>query len=222
MCHSNAPHTRVLVDAAQSAGSLPLDQPGWRLPETKVDYYAFTGHKWWCGPAGIGALYVRPEVLAETAPTFIGWRGIEMDSAGNPTGWKPDSRRYEVATADYPLWSALHQAITLQAEWGTSGQRYEQICKLSKHLWEGLRAIPNVACLLTEAPPPSGLVSFQLIGDRAQPSPDLHRALVQQLEAQKIYVRTLLSPHCVRACVHYLTLASEVDALVEKVKIFVE
>ena len=222
VCHSNAPHTRVLVDAAQSAGSLPLDQPGWRLPETEVDYYAFTGHKWWCGPAGIGALYVRPEVLDETAPTFIGWRGIEMDSAGNPTGWKPDGRRYEVATADYPLWSALHQAIALQAEWGTSGQRYEQICRLSERLWEGLRAIPNVACLLTEAPPPSGLVSFQLIGDRTQPSPDLHNALVQQLEAQKIYVRTLLSPHCIRACVHYLTLASEVDALVEKVKAFVE
>lgn len=221
VCHSNAPHTRILVDAAQSAGSLPLDQPGWRLPETKVDYYAFTGHKWWCGPAGIGALYVRPEVLAETAPTFIGWRGIEMDDTGNPTGWKPDGQRYEVATSDYPLWSALHQAIEVQADWGTSEQRYEQICRLSERLWEGLRAIPKVACLLTEAPPPSGLVSFQLIGNDAQPSPDLHRGLVQQLETQKIYVRTLLSPHCVRACVHYLTLASEVDALVEKVNAFV-
>ncbi len=221
VCHRNAPHTRVLVDAAQSAGSLPLDQSGWRLPETKVDYYAFTGHKWWCGPAGIGALYVRPEVLAETAPTFIGWRGIEMDDAGNPTGWKPDGQRFEVATSDYPLWSALQQAMKVQAEWGTSGQRYERICRLSERLWEGLRAIPKVTCLLTAAPPPSGLVSFQLIGDRAQPSPDLHNALVQQLEAQQIYVRTLLSPHCVRACVHYLTLESEVDALVEKVRAFV-
>jgi L-cysteine/cystine lyase len=221
LCHSNAPHTRVLVDAAQSAGTLPLDQPGWKLPETEVDYYAFTGHKWWCGPAGVGALYVRPEVLEETAPTFVGWRGIDVDGEANPTGWKPDGRRYEVATADYPLWSALHEAIAVQASWGSSLQRYERICQLSARLWEGLSASAQVACLLSEAPP-SGLVSFQLIGTDGRPNPELHSALVQALEAQKIYLRTLLSPNCVRACVHYLTLEAEVDALVEAVRLFLK
>ncbi len=218
-CHNNASHTRVLVDAAQSAGTLPLDQPGWRLPETQVDYYAFTGHKWWCGPAGVGALYVRPEVLAETAPTFVGWRGIEVDGAANPTGWKPDARRYEVATTDYPLWSALHEAMAVQASWGTSQQRYDRICSLSERLWKGLRAIPQVACLLPKAPP-SGLVSFQLLGEDGRPDPALHNALVQTLEAQKMYLRTLLSPNCVRACVHYLTLETEVAALIEAVQLF--
>ena len=216
-CHNNAPQTRVLVDAAQSAGSLPLDHPDWLLPETEVDYYAFTGHKWWCGPAGIGALYVRPEVLEETAPTFIGWRGIEMDAGGNPTGWKPDGRRYEVATSDYPLWSGLKSAIALQESWGTSAERYAQMCELSERLWTGLRQLPQVACLLTEAPPPSGLVSFKLLAD-GEPSPEMHSALVEALAAEKIYLRTLLSPNCVRACVHYLTLASEVDALVERIE----
>jgi len=221
-CHRNAPHTRVLVDAAQSAGSLPLDQPGWQLPETQVDYYAFTGHKWWCGPAGIGALYVRPEVLAETAPTFIGWRGIETDGAANPTGWKPDGQRFEVATSDYPLWSALSEAIAVQAQWGTSAERYARICALSQRLWAGLRAIAQVDCLLRQAPPPTGLVSFQLLDGNGTPSPDLHNALVEHLETQKIYVRTLLSPHCIRACVHYLTLESEVDDLIEKVQLFLD
>jgi L-cysteine/cystine lyase len=219
LCHYNAPHTRVLVDAAQSVGMLPLDQPGWRIPESTVDYYAFTGHKWCCGPAGMGALYVRPEVLEETAPTFVGWRGVEVDGEANPIGWKPDGRRYEVATADYPLWSALGEAIAMQASWGDSLQRYARICQLSERLWEGLRATVRVACVLPEAPP-SGLVSFQLMGEDGRPSPELHSALVQTLEAQKIYVRTLLSPNCVRACVHYLTLETEVDALLEAVRVF--
>ncbi|MGC1309607.1 MAG: aminotransferase class V-fold PLP-dependent enzyme [Phormidesmis sp.] len=218
VCHSNSPQTRVLVDAAQSVGVLPLDQPGATLPESGVDYYAFTGHKWWGGPAGVGGLYVRPEVLEETAPTFIGWRGIEMDEAANPIGWKPDGRRYEVATSDYALWDALHEAMAVQAKWGSSVERFERICSLSQRLWQGLREIDRVACLLTQGPPPSGLVSFQLLDDDARPSADLHDGLVQDLSDEEIYVRTLLSPHCVRACVHYLSLESEVDALIGRVK----
>ena len=221
VCHANAPQTRVLVDAAQSVGSLPLDRPGWRLPETNVDFYAFTGHKWWCGPAGAGGLYIRPEVLEETAPTFIGWRGISVDEQGKPTGWTPDGRRFEVATSDYGLWGALRQSMTLQSEWGDSAQRYERICNLSQQLWEGLRSLPNIKCLLQDAPPPSGLVSFQIVGSNDRPQIEQQIELVQQLEAEKIYLRTLESPKCVRACVHYLSESSEVDSLIERIEKFV-
>ncbi|MEO1622035.1 MAG: aminotransferase class V-fold PLP-dependent enzyme [Cyanobacteria bacterium J06632_3] len=217
LCHNNAPHTKVLIDAAQSVGTLPLDQPGWRLPDTDVDFYAFTGHKWLCGPAGLGGLYVNPKVMAETMPTFIGWRGVQVNEVANPTGWEVDGRRYEVATSDYPLWSGLRRAIAVQNEWGNAQARYERICELSARLWKGLRSHPGIKCLLTDAPPPSGLVSFQILDEAGQSSPERHTALVKQLEDQKIYVRTLLSPHCVRACVHYLTLESEVDKLIHAI-----
>lgn len=221
ICHANAPQTRLLVDAAQAVGMLPLDQPGWRLPETGVDFYAFTGHKWCCGPAGLGGLYVRPDVLPETQPTFIGWRGIELDEQSNPAGFKANGQRFEVATADYSLWPALRQALATQASWDTSDRRYERICQLSHRLWAGLRQIPAVHCLLTEAPPPSGLVSFQIRDGDGQISPERHSTLVKALEAEKFYLRTLLSPNCVRACVHYLTLESEVDDLLAAVRQFV-
>jgi L-cysteine/cystine lyase len=209
VCHSYAQGSqviRVLVDAAQSVGSLPLN-----LTELGVDFYAFTGHKWWCGPEGLGGLYVRPEAIESLNPTFIGWRGIVMDEAGKPIGWKPDARRYEVATSAYPLYAGLRAAIATHQEWGTSEQRYEQICQGSEYLWQRLSQIPFVRCLRT-SPPQAGLVSFVLTDGRS------HQQLVQFLETQGFMLRTLHDPNCVRACVHYFTQHQEIDQLVEVIQ----
>lgn len=193
-------NVRILADAAQSVGCLPLN-----LAQLGVDFYAFTGHKWWCGPAGVGGLYVHPEARESLQPTFIGWRGITVDNRGNPTGWQPDGRRYEVATSAYPQYAGLRAAIATHQKWGTAEERYQQICQLSKHLWEKLAQIPQIKCLRT-SPPEAGLISFQVDGNK-------NRQLVEFLEAQKIMTRILLDPDCVRACVHYLTLTSEIDRL---------
>lgn len=217
LCHNHTPYTRLLVDAAQSVGTLPLDQPGWRLPETSVDFYAFTGHKWLCGPAGLGGLYIRPEVVEETVPTYIGWRGVEVDNTANPTGWEKSGKKYEVATSDYGLWGSLREAMSVQDAWGDAQARYDRICSLSKRLWKGLSKLPNVRCLLSDAPPPSGLVSFQVLKSNGQPDFEKHDVMAKQLETEKIYVRTLLSPNCLRACVHYLTLESEIDTLIKRI-----
>jgi len=218
LCHAHAPQTRLLVDAAQSVGSLPLDQPGWRLSETGVDFYAFTGHKWLGGPAGLGALYTRPAVFEETVPTYIGWRGVKVNSQGKPTDWESSGRKFEVATSDYSLWGSLREAIAVQESWGDSQARYNRICALSKRLWEGLREMPHVRCVLQDAPPPSGLVSFQLLDAEGQPDFEQHGALAKLLEEEKIYVRTLLSPNCIRACVHYLTTEEEIDDLIRRIQ----
>ncbi len=199
--HTAQHPVRILVDAAQSVGTLPLN-----LTELGADFYAFTGHKWWCGPAGVGGLYVRPEAMASLSPTFIGWRSVVVDGAGQPTAWQPDGRRYEIATSAVPLYAGLRTTIAQHNDFAPAAERYRQICDRSAYLWQQLRALPQVNCLKT-SPPEAGLVSFQLVGQ----TPD--RA-VAQLEAQDIYVRTLLNPHCIRACVHYFTLEAEIDRLV--------
>ncbi|NQE35759.1 aminotransferase class V-fold PLP-dependent enzyme [Microcoleus asticus] len=198
---------RVLVDAAQSVGVLPLT-----LIESGVDFYAFTGHKWWCGPEGLGGLYVSTEALADLHPVFIGWRGIVTDANAKVLGWKPGSQRYEIATSAYPLYAGLRSAIALQHEWGTIEERYAEICRLSKYLWERLSELPDVECLRKSAPE-AGLVSFRLTNGMP------HKKLVDLLEKQGIMVRTILSPDCVRACVHYFTTEAEIDTLVGAIAI---
>ncbi|RMF62400.1 MAG: aminotransferase class V-fold PLP-dependent enzyme [Cyanobacteria bacterium J069] len=204
LCHGHAGQrglVRVLVDAAQSVGVLPLD-----LTAIAADFYAFTGHKWLCGPAGVGGLYVAPDALADLRPTFVGWRGITKDAQGNLTGWMPDGQRFEVATSDFPLYGAMSEAIATHHRWGSATDRYRRICQLSGLLWAELANLPRVVCLRT-APPAAGLVSFQVAGGR-------HAQIVQTLEQQGFLLRTLLYPDCVRACVHYFTLESEIEQLV--------
>ncbi|MBD1875371.1 aminotransferase class V-fold PLP-dependent enzyme [Nodosilinea sp. FACHB-131] len=211
VCHDRPNPVLVLVDAAQSVGALPLD-----LPALGVDFYAFTGHKWWCGPAGLGGLYTRPEAMAQIAPTFIGWRGITTDAAANPTGWKPNGQRYEVATSNYPLLAGLRTAIAHQSEWGTAAQCYQRLVELSQRLWSQLQELPYIR-LVRQTPPDSGLVSFWVL-ENGEPSPTWHKRLVDELETQSVFLRTLQAPNCVRACTHYLTLESEIDDLVAAIK----
>ncbi len=207
VCHQNGERpVKVLVDAAQSVGVLPLN-----LAETGVDFYAFTGHKWLCGPEGVGGLYVSPEARKDLSPTFIGWRGITVSKNGQPTGFKTGGQRYEIATSATPLYKGLQEAIALHRSWGTAEERYEQIKQLSAYLWQGLSEINNVNCL-RKTPPEAGLVSFTLTNGKP------HKDLVDFLESRGIMVRTILDPDCVRASVHYLTLESEIDRLIAAVK----
>ncbi len=196
----------VLVDAAQSAGSLPLN-----LIESGVDFYGCTGHKWFCGPSGVGFLYVRQELFKTLHPTYIGWRGLILDNQGEVIDFKNDGSRYEVATSAYPLFLGFQEAIIVHNQWGNSQQRYQRICELSANLWSKLTKIEGIECL-KQTPPQSGLVSFYV-------KKSLNSAqLVQKLEEKGFFLRTLAYPDCVRACVHYLTLESEIDALVNAIK----
>ena len=208
LCHNyeGEKPVRVLVDAAQSVGCLPLN-----LRELAADFYAFTGHKWLCGPQGVGSLYVRPETQSSLSPTFIGWRGVEVNQTGQPTGLKNNGQRYEVSTSAYPQYLGLQEVIAIHSTWGTPQIRYEKICQLSKSLWEGLRAIKGVRCLST-TPPEAGIVSFQLTEGK---SPE---RFVQSLEKQGFLLRTIAVPECVRACVHYFTLPEEIEALLKVIK----
>ena len=63
----------LLVDAAQSAGQVPV-----RLAAWQVGAIAFTGHKALLGPTGSGGLVVAPDTVIDS--TRFGGTGVESES----------------------------------------------------------------------------------------------------------------------------------------------
>lgn len=205
---------RVLADGAQSVGVLPL-----KVAESGVDFYAFTGHKWLCGPEGVGGLYVSPEAVEELQPTFAGWRGVNVDKADGSLSWREGARRFEVSTSAYPLFAGMRRAADIHDGFDSADGRYERILRLSRSLWEKLRAAGEagqtaaIECLQT-SPPESGIVAVRLNGHD-------HQRAVYHLEAEGCYGRAMYDPDCLRFCLHYFTTPAEVDRLVELLRHYV-
>jgi cysteine desulfurase / selenocysteine lyase len=55
------------VDAAQSAGTIPID-----VKKIGCDFMSFPGFKWLCGPTGIGIFYCSKKAFEMLTPTVIG------------------------------------------------------------------------------------------------------------------------------------------------------
>jgi cysteine desulfurase family protein len=68
-----------LLDAAQSAGVVPID-----LRATPIDLLAFPGHKALYGPTGTGALYVGPRCDGRLRPWREGGTGGDSSSPTQP------------------------------------------------------------------------------------------------------------------------------------------
>jgi L-cysteine/cystine lyase len=194
-------HPWLLVDGAQSLGSVPVAEAA-----AAADIYACTGHKWCCGPEGLGVVALSERLLEQATPTLIGWRSL-ADEAADTGDFHRDGRRFEVATSCTPLFAGLSSSLALLEAEGTDQQRLAQIRQRSAELWEGLGRITSVRPLLDE-PPPAGLVSFTVVGQ--DPA-----TLVQRLGERGIWLRNLPDPACLRACTHITTSPADLETLLE-------
>ncbi len=199
----------LLVDGAQSLGAIPVAEAA-----AAADIYACTGHKWCCGPEGLGVVAVSPRLLEQASPTLIGWRSLADENAiaSSPANsqFHGDARRFEVATSCTPLFAGLEQSLRLLEQQGDAEQRLVLIRARSHRLWQGLRAIPGVQTLL-QVEPAAGLVSFTA-ANRAPAE------LVARLGERDLWLRTLADPVCVRACTHITTTETEVERLLEAIR----
>jgi L-cysteine/cystine lyase len=200
----------LLVDAAQSLGSIPAQQAA-----NAADIYAFTGHKWCCGPEGLGGVALSERLLEQAQPTLIGWRSLRHEASAG-SAFHSDARRFEVATSCLPLCSGLATSLELLAVEGNDEQRLERIRAGSRQLWQGLQQISGVRTLLPE-PPPAGLVSFSL--HNADGSTRATAPVVEALGAQAIWIRRLDDPDCLRACTHITTTEAEIDQLLAALRL---
>lgn len=122
----------LLVDAAQTAGLLPIDV------SAGIDLLAVPGHKSLYGPPGIGALYVSPQI--DLRPTRFGGTGSQSENLEQPLVY-PD--RLESGTLNTPGIYALNAGLHFVVESGVQRLCQQEI-KLAQQLVDGLRSIPEL------------------------------------------------------------------------------
>ncbi|HEU0299990.1 MAG TPA: aminotransferase class V-fold PLP-dependent enzyme [Longimicrobium sp.] len=143
----------VLVDAAQSAGHLPVD-----VQAMGIDLLAFTGHKGLLGPQGTGGLWVREGV--ELPPAFFGGTGGDSDSPDMPA-LLPD--RLEAGSMNGPGIAGLLAGVEWVAERGVDALHRRE-AELKQWLWQALDAVPGVVVQSSRDPDAAGIVTITIDG----------------------------------------------------------
>ena len=148
----------TLVDAAQSAGHMPVD-----VADLDCDFLVCSGHKM-AAPTGIGALYGRYEILERMAPFHGGGEMIDQVTYQRST-YKAPPMRFEAGTP--PIAGAIGMAAAIDY---LEGLGREEIARHDAKLGElarhGLSQIEGVRLLGPERGS-TGVVSFAIDGVHA-------------------------------------------------------
>ncbi|MEK9132375.1 MAG: cysteine desulfurase [Patescibacteria group bacterium] len=154
---AHAVSAKVLIDAAQSAPHMPID-----VQKLDCDFLVFSGHKV-CGPTGIGVLYGKEEILADTPPLFGGGdmiKGVYKTHAKwNDLPWK-----FEAGTPPIAQAIGLGAAIKYLESIGLENiKKHEE--KLLMFAFKELRKIDGLTVYGSGIPrTQGGIISFGIKG----------------------------------------------------------
>jgi len=150
---------RVLLDGAQAVSHMPID-----VQSLDCDFYVFSGHKVFA-PTGIGVLYGKPDVLAETPP----WQGggnMIVDVTFEKTTYQPPPGRFEAGTGNIADAVGLGAAIDYLDHVGMPNvARYEH--ELLVYATQAMLRVPGLRIIGT-AKEKAGVLSFVLDGFRTE------------------------------------------------------
>jgi selenocysteine lyase/cysteine desulfurase len=122
----------LVVDAAQSAGHLPLD-----CTALGISALCVPGHKGLRGPQGIGLMLLAPRFATALEPLVTGGTGSASDSEEQPT-FLPD--KFESGTLNLPAVFGLHVALDRLSTTGLQAHRRHENA-LGQQFIEGLAAL---------------------------------------------------------------------------------
>jgi cysteine desulfurase family protein len=123
----------LAVDAAQTAGVLPIDMAAWQ-----VSFLVFTGHKCLFGPTGTGGICVADD--AEIRGTIYGGTGVRSAAPYHLTEYP---YRLEAGTLNLAGIVGLSAGVDWIAAQGMEAIHHREI-KLLALLQDGLAEIPGV------------------------------------------------------------------------------
>ena len=199
---------QIMLDGAQTGGHLYLD-----MPAEGFDYYSIPGQKWVLGYEGVGALYIRRELIEQVHPAHTGGRAVVHPV--DPENVQLDAAsmaKFQGGSASVPLQAAFLEAATFIEEIGVKDIE-DRDRQLAQRLKRQLADIPAAHMYSPMEPDlSSGLVSFALSGWEPP-------AVVERLwNDHRIVVRQVGYPPGIRASLHFFNTEDEVDQLAQAVK----
>lgn len=151
---ANRSGVQLLVDAAQSAGVLPLD-----VKTMGINLLAAPGHKGLLGPQGTGILYIGEGL--ELPPLLVGGTGGHSSDEEQP---EEMPARFESGTLNTPGIAGLRAGVEFILTTGSETIRKKELSLVS-YLLEGLAEIKGVSLYGPAAENErGGIVSFTVEG----------------------------------------------------------
>lgn len=200
----------TLVDAAQSAGHLPLD-----VQELGCDFLAFSGHKM-CAPTGIGALYGRAEIL-DAIPPWHGGGEMIVSVALEKSTYKRAPHRFEAGTPNIAGAIGLAAAIDYLEQIGRPSI-FAHDSGLAAHAADRLAELPGMR-LLGPQRERGALVGFVMEGvhphDLTTFADQQGLALRGGHHCNQPLMRKFGLPGTTRASFYFYNTIAEIDRMIE-------
>ena len=197
----------MLVDGAHAAGAIPVS-----VRDLGADMYAIPAQKWLLGPEGLGALWVRRELLEDARSTFASYFTFAtIDSRGSRT-LAEDARRFQSVGFHRPSIVGMARSIGWLTMFVGLDFVYRRGAEMAHRAADLLAAIDGVT-LLTPRDRMAGLVTFRIAGWEPQ-------AAMDELATRTFAIfRTLPMVDALRISVGFWTTEEEVDQFLDGVRL---
>jgi selenocysteine lyase/cysteine desulfurase len=150
---------RLVVDAIQSAGVVPVD-----VGAAGVDVLACGAHKGLLGVHGVGVLYCRRELMRSMTPVYAARDSMSPSAAAAlELRFAEDARRFEIGNPNYLGIHALRAGVRFVRGIGVEAIE-ARVLELSRLLLDGLRARGIASATPAAASERAGIVSVR-VGD---------------------------------------------------------
>lgn len=200
----------TLVDAAQSIGHLAID-----VQELGCDFLAFSGHKM-CGPTGIGALYVRAEIL-DAIPPWHGGGEMIVSVTLEKSAFKKAPHRFEAGTPNIAGAIGLAAAIDYIERIGRA-EIFKHDVDLANYAMHRLAELPGIR-LFGPSGPRGALVGFVM--EAAHPhdlttfADQYGLAMRGGHHCNQPLMRRFGVPGTTRASFYFYNMKEEIDRMIE-------
>jgi L-cysteine/cystine lyase len=197
----------VLVDGAQAAGAIPVN-----VEDLGADMYALPAQKWLLGPEGLGALWVKRDLLESARSTFATYFTFSTIDSRGGRELQSDARRFNAVGYHRPSIVGMARSIGWLSMYVGLEFVYRRGAEMAHRAADLLAEIDGVD-LLTPRDRMAGLISFRIRGW------DIDAAM-QELTARTLcIIRTLPAVNALRISVGFWATEDEIDRFLDGVRL---